>query len=121
MDLEERKERFAEALNSRVLAEYIKVVNIPILMRKDFDQMLEDILKLVGYDRNDDRHPLTWPRPCGIGASTMGIMAKTSYTFWKWLTTNGKDVLRKYNLDHWTKVMILQEKTIRQTDLNRLW
>ncbi|CAJ0593117.1 unnamed protein product [Cylicocyclus nassatus] len=36
--------------------------------------MLEDILKLL---RSDDRHPLKWPRPRGIAASTMGIMSGT--------------------------------------------
>ncbi|CAJ0597139.1 unnamed protein product [Cylicocyclus nassatus] len=82
--MEERKERFAESVNVRVLQEYIKIINLPIRMKKNFDVLIEDIQRILGYDAQDDRHPMGWPRPCGIGSNTFAISVKATYAFWRW-------------------------------------
>ncbi|CAJ0607749.1 unnamed protein product [Cylicocyclus nassatus] len=100
MDQQERKERFNETLAGRVMSEYIRIINIPIRMKKDLDLLMDDIKNLLGYDRSEDRTPFSWPRPFGVGSTTMGIT--------------------RYNNENGTKILIMQEQTTRQTDLNRL-
>ncbi|CAJ0607496.1 unnamed protein product [Cylicocyclus nassatus] len=89
-------------------------------MKKNFDVLIEDIQRILGYDAHDDRHPMGWPRPCGIGSNTFAISVKATYAFWRWYTGIGKEVLKEYNKKHGTNILLLQEQTIRQTDLNRL-
>ncbi|CAJ0606484.1 unnamed protein product [Cylicocyclus nassatus] len=120
MDLSERKERFVEAVNIRVMEEFVKIVNLPIAMKKNFDLVIEDVLHFLEYDKKDDKFPLTWPKPSGFGSTTFAISVKSTYCFWKWFTTVGKENLKKYNNRNNTNIMLIQEKTIRQTDINRL-
>ncbi|EPB71790.1 hypothetical protein ANCCEY_09125 [Ancylostoma ceylanicum] len=42
--MNERKERYVESVHSRVLSEWIRIINIPIGLHKEFDKMLEGIL-----------------------------------------------------------------------------
>ncbi|CAJ0602552.1 unnamed protein product [Cylicocyclus nassatus] len=73
MDLSERKERFVEAVNIRVMEEFVKIVNLPIAMKKNFDLVIEDVLHILEYDKKDDKFPLTWPKPSGFGSTTFAI------------------------------------------------
>ncbi|CAJ0589444.1 unnamed protein product [Cylicocyclus nassatus] len=70
--------------------------------RKEFNLMLDEFLERVGYDRekHEDPHPLGWPRPAGIGATTLAIQAKMTHTFWRYFCTEGKNKLNDYNNAH---------------------
>ncbi|CAJ0606860.1 unnamed protein product [Cylicocyclus nassatus] len=117
-----RVERFIEGVHKRVMNEYIRIVNIPISMRKELSLMLEDFVVIVGYDKDRERdyNPLSWPRPAGIGASTMCLQAKVTYKFWRYFTSLGKTKLGEYNREHQTNIVVVQEKTLRMNDQNRL-
>ncbi|RCN26603.1 hypothetical protein ANCCAN_27670 [Ancylostoma caninum] len=118
----DRVARYTESVHSKVLCEWIKILNIPISYKKDFKQMIEEFLTNIGYDKEamHDYTPLSWVRPAGIGATLMALTAKTTYTFWTWYTDVGRNKLAEYNSVHGTKLMVVQEKTLRVTDANRL-
>ncbi|CAJ0591599.1 unnamed protein product [Cylicocyclus nassatus] len=67
--MEQHKLQYEESLQNKILNGYIRIINIPIGDRKEFNLMIEDFLSRVGYDRevNRDPQPLAWPRPAGIG------------------------------------------------------
>ncbi|KIH47358.1 hypothetical protein ANCDUO_22584, partial [Ancylostoma duodenale] len=44
----ERKERYVESIHSRVLSEWIRIINIPNGMRKEFDSVLEELITGLG-------------------------------------------------------------------------
>ncbi|EYB88000.1 hypothetical protein Y032_0254g308 [Ancylostoma ceylanicum] len=91
-------------------------------MRKEFNMMVSDILKILKYDASaeNDPYPMSWPRPSGIGHALMAISVKVSPTFWRWFSTTGKLRLNEYNQMQGTKIMFIQEQTMRVTELNRL-
>ncbi|CAJ0599084.1 unnamed protein product [Cylicocyclus nassatus] len=71
--MEERRRQYEESIQNKVLSEYIRIVNIPIGDRKEFNLMCDDFIARIRQGKNLDPQPLSWPRPAGIGAKTMAI------------------------------------------------
>ncbi|CAJ0607067.1 unnamed protein product [Cylicocyclus nassatus] len=63
MDPKEREEKYQENLQGRVLAEYVRISNLPIRMKAEFSLMINRIIDIVGYREHlhEDPYPLTWP------------------------------------------------------------
>lgn len=115
-----RKEAFDEAVQGRLLMEHAKIVNIPHGMKKDFQLLLEDILKILRYSNEKDMQPLSWPKPMGNGPEDFAIRVKMSYPFWDWFLKTGKRNLYEYNRANGTNIRFIQERNLRNTDRNRL-
>ncbi|CAJ0599153.1 unnamed protein product [Cylicocyclus nassatus] len=62
--MEERRRQCEESIQNKVLSEYIRIINISIGDRKEFNLMCDDFIARVGYDKekNLDPQPLSWPR-----------------------------------------------------------
>ncbi|CAJ0589787.1 unnamed protein product [Cylicocyclus nassatus] len=120
--LDIRKEQYQEALQNRVMNEFVRIINLPTSQKKDFNIVLDELLVILGYDkeREHDYQPLSWPRPAGVGAVYYAIQAKMTYNFWQFFCKSGKNRLNEYNAAHGTKIVFIQEKSMKQTDQNKL-
>ncbi|KAL6726743.1 hypothetical protein Aduo_008682 [Ancylostoma duodenale] len=109
----ERKKRYVESIHSRVIFEWSKIVNIPNGMRKEFD------VYKVRYIAMTVLHSVIVRRCTGSGAKTMALTVKVSYKFWMvWL--GGKHKLADFNKKTGNNIMLLQDRTLRMTDMNSL-
>ncbi|EYC37891.1 hypothetical protein Y032_0759g2115 [Ancylostoma ceylanicum] len=65
MNQAERAERYVEAIHSRVMNEYLRIINIPVDKKKEFARLINDFLQWISYDggSKNDFYTLTWPRP----------------------------------------------------------
>ncbi|VDP43268.1 unnamed protein product [Heligmosomoides polygyrus] len=90
---EERIAENQEHINRRVLSEYIRVINCP----------------------NPDRLPLK-----ELVTFFLNNVAKMSYGFWEYFTTDGRKRLMEYNRQNKSQIRVIRDQTLSLTDVENL-
>ncbi|VDL71179.1 unnamed protein product [Nippostrongylus brasiliensis] len=84
-------ERFANVVHNRVLMDQIRVINLPIRMKKEYNQLMKDLLEIARYEEKENEGAMTWPILIGKTGSTFGLRVKVSYAFWEHFKREGKN------------------------------
>ncbi|VDL83866.1 unnamed protein product [Nippostrongylus brasiliensis] len=69
----ERIENFTESVHNRVLMEHVRIIGIPLSLKKDFKVLLRELLEELEYRETDKEEALTWPTMIGSHGSTFGV------------------------------------------------
>lgn len=102
--------------------EYARIINIPIQLRKDFDEFIKEFLSWVKYEGAEENSEeiLTWPMPAGQNKKNFAIRVKMSYKFWNWFLEIGYRNLIQYNKQNGFDMRIIHEKGMRNKERQNL-
>ncbi|KAK6045039.1 hypothetical protein COOONC_17456 [Cooperia oncophora] len=123
-----RMQNFQENVNKKVLLEWVRITGLENKNKWRLDRLLAHFAhSILGYSESKTA-AFTWPVIAGlhrgIPAIRMGdleiIQAKVSYDFWRYFMSEGRKKLSQYNKEKGSKIAVLKELTLKNTDENNL-
>ncbi|VDL75695.1 unnamed protein product [Nippostrongylus brasiliensis] len=100
--------------------EHIRIIGIPMSLKKNFKVLLREFLEELEYRETDKEEALTWPSMIGSHGSTFGVRVKMSFKFWNWYKTQGGSNLGKYSRRNGCAIRLIQEKGLIGKDCENL-